>query len=402
VHLDRPVDHPLQDAAGATSPVGRALTMSPAGQVPPALRFAFASCQHYEHGWYTAYRHLVGDDPDLVAFLGDYVYEGAGLKQSIRMHPGGETITLADYRNRYALYKTDPDLQAAHAHCPWVATWDDHEVENNYAGAISQDRDPADAFLARRAAAYQAWYEHLPLRVSTRPRGPDARLYRSVGVGGLAKFFVLDTRQYRTDQPCGDRRKAPCPEMFAAKSTMLGAEQERWLLDGVARSEARWNVLAQQVFLSHEDAEPGPEEAYFMDSWNGYPGSRARLVDAIAQRGRGDTVVLTGDVHSSWVCDLHRDPRAPGSRPVAAEFVGTSITSEGDGADVFPDGPAILSENPHILFHNARRGYVTCTVTPTLWRADYRILPYVSQPDAPVSTLASFVVARGRPGIQRA
>jgi alkaline phosphatase D len=255
-------------AAGATSPVGRALTMSPAGQVPPALRFAFASCQHYEHGWYTAYRHLVGDDPDLVAFLGDYIYEGAGLKQSIRMHPGGKTITLADYRNRYALYKTDPDLQAAHAHCPWVATWDDHEVENTYAGAISQDRDPADAFLARRAAAYQAWYEHLPMRVSARPRGPDARLYRSVDVGGLAKFFVLDTRQYRTDQPCGDRRKAPCPEMFAPESTMLGSEQERWLLDGMARSEARWNVLAQQVFLSHEDAEPGPEEAYFMDSWN--------------------------------------------------------------------------------------------------------------------------------------
>lgn len=192
--------------AGEASPVGRTRTAPPLEADPRLLRFAFASCQHYEQGFYTAYRHLANEDLDLVFHLGDYIYENSGVREQVRFHTYTELATLQDYRNRLALYKTDPDLQAAHAAFPWVVTWDDHEVDNDYAGKISENNDPEAAFLQRRAAAYQAYYEHLPLRRSSMPRGPDAEIYRSLPFGRLARFYILDTRQYRTDQPCGPER----------------------------------------------------------------------------------------------------------------------------------------------------------------------------------------------------
>jgi alkaline phosphatase D len=387
---------------GETSPVGRTRTLPPPGAMPHHLRFAFASCQHYEDGYYTAYRHMAAEELDVVVHLGDYIYEYGGEVQRVRMHTGGEVRTLDDYRNRYALYKGDPDLQAAHAAFPWIVTWDDHEVDNNYANGVAEDSQPTGAFLARRASAYQAYYEHLPLRRGSLPSGPAMQIYRAASFGGLARFFVLDTRQFRSDQPCGDGLKLVCPGVYDPAATLLGAEQEAWLFEGLAASDARWNVLAQQVLMARLDSEPGPPLEVYMDNWNGYDAARRRVLDFLATRRPANPVVLTGDIHSSWVCDLKRDFDEPDSPTVATELVGTSISSGGDGREHWSDTPQLLAENPWIRYMNSRRGYVRCEVTPASWRADYRVVEYVSQPDAPAATRASFVVEDGRPGAERA
>ncbi len=392
-------------AGGAVSPVGRTRTFPEPGGSVRRLRFASASCQHYEQGLYTAYRHLAAEELDLVVHLGDYIYEYEGRLDRVRMHTGREIESLADYRNRYALYKSDPDLIAAHAAFPWVVTWDDHEVDNNYADEISERLDPVAAFLTRRANAYQAYYEHLPLRRASLPRGTELKLYRSVPFGGLAAFHVLDTRQYRDDQPCGDGLKPLCPEALDSARSVLGREQERWLLERIRMPRTTWTVLAQQILMAampEAAIEPGQPMRFGMDNWNGYQGARKRLLDAIAARRAGDTVVLTGDIHSSFACELPVDFENPRSPPVAVEFVGTSISSGGDGLDQWQSWPRIEPHAPHIKFHNSRRGYLRFEVTPTEWRTDYRVVPWVVQPDAPVETRASYVSRRGNLRLERA
>ena len=388
-------------AGAAESPVGRTRTAPAANVGVERLNFAFASCQHYEQGFYTAYRHLAAEDLDLVVHLGDYIYEGGPWPGRPRIHNGPEVMTLADYRNRYALYKGDPDLQRAHALFPWVVTWDDHEVDNNYANEVAEDGAPREAFRRRRADAYQAYYEHLPLRRSSLPRGPGMQLYRRVGFGGLAEFNVLDTRQYRTDQPCGDGTKPLCPEALDPKGTIMGVEQERWLLEGLGRSRARWNVIAQQVMIAPFDAAAGPERRYSMDKWSGYPGSRDRLINFLRDRRPANPVVITGDIHSNWAADLKADFDRPESAAVGTEFVGTSISSGGDGADMRPDVERQLAENAHIKFFNGQRGYVRCRLTPQRWQTDYRVVAAVTTPGAAVSTRATFVVEDGKPGAER-
>jgi alkaline phosphatase D len=388
-------------AGDATSPVGRTRTLPRAGDEVNRLRFAFASCQHYETGFFTAYRHMAAEDLDIVFHLGDYIYEGPGRDELPRKHHGLELATLHDYRTRYAQYKLDPDLQAAHSAFPWIVTTDDHEVDNNYAGAISEHDDPREAFLQRRAAAYQAYYEHMPLRRTSVPMGPGIQLYRRFGYGTLASFFVLDTRQYRTDQACGDGLKAPCPGQSDPAATLLGAEQERWLFDGLARSKAAWNVLPQQVMMAKVDQAPGPDERYSMDQWSGYDAGRTRLLEFLASRRPANPVVLTGDIHSNWVNDLKVDFRAAASPAVATEFVGTSITSGGDGMDQAARIPDVLAENRFVKFQNSQRGYVSCAVTREAWHADYQVLDYVARAGAPRRTRASFKVASGRPGAER-
>ncbi|MBW3540718.1 MAG: alkaline phosphatase D family protein, partial [Planctomycetes bacterium] len=291
-----------------TSPLGRTRTAPAPNSLPQALRFAFASCQHYESGLFTAYEHMARENLDLVIHLGDYIYEAAGREGQVRRHVGAELETLDDYRNRHAQYKTDGALQAAHAAFPWLVTWDDHEFDNNYAAAISEEAeiDPGK-FLQRRAAAYQAYYEHMPLRPSALPCGPDMRLYRRVPFGRLAEFAVLDTRQYRTDQPCGDHNKPPCDGVFAADATLLGGRQEQWLTAGLLESRAKWNVLAQQVMMARVDRTPGEQVAWSMDQWAGYDAARSRLLRFLAERSVSNPVVLTGDIHSNWVNDLKID-----------------------------------------------------------------------------------------------
>ncbi len=385
-------------AAGHTSTVGRTRTAPAPSASLDKLDFAFASCQNYEHGYFTAFRHLAGEDIDFLIHLGDYIYEKRfSPNLTVREIAAGEVFTLRDYRERYALYRTDADLQASHAACAWIVTTDDHEVANNYAGAIPERPVPRSEFLLRRAAAYQAYYEFMPLRRASMPSGPGMQLFRRLRFGNLADFHVLDTRQYRSDQACGDGRKVRCPESLAANRTMMGPVQERWLERGLRSSRARWNVLANQVMVTQTKVVQGDQELFGMDRWDGYPAAQQRLLRLLASARRANPVVITGDVHSNWVADLKEDYDDRSSAVVSSEFVGTSITSGGDGSDAA--SPA-LKVNPHLKFFNNRRGYVRVTLTPARWRADYRVVPYVSKPDAPIETRSSWTVAAGTPGAE--
>ena len=382
-----------------SSPVARTRTAPAADDAVQAFHFAFASCQHYESGLFTAYQHMAREPLDLIVHLGDYIYEGAAGSKGVRQHVGKELETLEDYRNRHAQYKTDPHLQQAHAACPWLVTWDDHEFDNNCAGDHSEQPNvKAEDFLRRRAAAYRAYYEHMPLRRSCLPQGPDMLLYRRVSFGDLVDFKVLDTRQYRTAQPCGDGNKPPCQDVYDPNATLLGKAQREWLIQQLEKSPARWNVLAQQVMMGRVDRTPGDVVAWSMDQWPGYDVERKALLKFISERKVSNPIVLTGDIHTNWVNDLQVDFDQPTDPVVATEFVGTSISSGGDGAPTRADTAGVLAENPFVKFYNAERGYVSCSLSPTLWRSYYRTTPFVSRPDSPVVTRATFVVENGQAG----
>lgn len=386
-------------AAGEVSPKARARTAPKPDDLPGRMRFAFVSCQHYETGLYTGYQHMIRDDLDLIAHLGDYIYEGAAREKQIRKHVGPELHTLEDYRNRHAQYKTDLDLQAAHAACPWIVTWDDHEFANNCAGLISERKDESPlTYQFRRAAAYQAYYEHMPVRLAQLPTGPYATLYRQVSFGRLASFAVLDTRQYRTDQPCGDGNKPPCEEVYNPQATLLGDVQEKWLYKTLESSPAAWNVLTQQVMMARADRAAGDTVTHSMDQWPGYEANRQRVLKFFADHPRLNPIVITGDIHTNWVNQLQVDCTDEKSPIVATEFVGTSLSSGGDGVVNPKTVEDVLRENPFVKFWNAERGYVTCEITPNLWTARYQVTPFVTKPGSPIETRRTFVVEHDRPG----
>jgi alkaline phosphatase D len=393
-------------AAGATSPVGRTRTAPAADAAIARMRIAVASCQHYEHGWYAAYRHMLADSLDLVVHVGDYIYESSFGGHRVRSHEAGEPYSLEDYRARYACYRSDPDLRAAHASYPWVSVWDDHEVENDYANDRSQnDEDPA-SFLARRAAAYQAYYEHMPLPSSMAPAGPSMRIYTRLPLGRLAEIFLLDDRQYRTDQPCpasgerGARLIGNCQERLDPHATLLGVEQERWLSTSLESSTARWKLLAQQTLMAQADALAGPGQRFYSDGWDGYPAARKRLLGHIASRKIRNPVVLSGDVHSFWANDLAVDFDDAKSPTIASELVTTSISSQPPPEERIQTAK---TENPRIHFATGtRRGYLRLEITPVRLRADLRAVDDVTDPSSACTTMASFVVEDGRPGPRRA
>jgi alkaline phosphatase D len=391
----------------ATSPAGRFRTAPLGAAANDRLRFALASCQQYEQGYFTAYRHMAREDLDLVIHVGDYIYESSWGSGLVRSHARREPVTLAEYRDRYALYKSDPDLQAAHAAFPWLVTWDDHEVSNDYANDRSQYLDPATEFLQRRAAAYQAYYEHMPLPAGARPRGPHARIYTQAGFGQLARVFVLDDRQYRSHQVCARPgrggssvvKDVACPERLSAGVTLLGAEQERWLTSALEQSAARWNIIAQQTLMAQHDRTPGGEKGYWTDGWDGYPKARQRLLGFIADRRISNPLVLGGDVHTGIVADLKVDFNDAKSPVIATEFVGTSITSQGPNQKTTE---AALQQNPHLKFSNGtQRGYTAFDMTPELCSVRMRTLSRVTDPKATISDLATFAVTNGKAGAQR-
>jgi alkaline phosphatase D len=398
-------------AGSEISPVGRTRTAPAPDDVASGIRLAMASCQRWEAGLFTAYQHMAREDLDLVVHLGDYIYEmpitDPGPRSTLPPRVARpEPMTLEQYRYRYAVYKSDQHLQATHAAFPFLVTWDDHEVENNYANEISDvdtepDQDRA-VFLQRRAQAYQAYYEHQPLRLRSMPHGPDMQVYRRISYGGLAELNVMDTRQYRSDQACGDGIVTGCDERLEPSRTLPGFEQERWLIDGLTRSRARWNVMAQQVAFSQRDTARGPDQLLNMDKWDGYAASRDRVRDAIIQGDVKGLVILTGDAHQNNAIDVKADFDDTSSAVIGSEFVGTSIASDGDGSDMTETGRAMLAENPHIKFFNSQRGYVLCTFTSSHCRADYRVVSEVTTGTAPIGTRASFVVDRDRPGLQSA
>ena len=398
-------------AGDAESPVGRTRTMPEVSAMPEQLRFAFASCQHWEAGHYTAYQHMAADELDLVFHLGDYIYEAApGKKAVMRKHSpteaGGPLMTLTDYRLRHAQYKSDKHMQAAHARCPWLVTWDDHETSNNYANDIDGKPGLSIAqFLKRRAAAYQAYYEMMPLRARSMPKGPNLQLYRAASFGRLADLTVLDTRQYRTDQPNNDKHAPLNTAAMSERQTIMGGTQKAWLKDRLKASRGTWNVIAQQVMmgmLNEPKADEPDDGGYNMDAWSGYAHERIEIVKFMQDARVPNPVVLTGDVHANYVNDLRVDDREADKPIVAAEFVGTSISSGGDGEDQPKGIGRLLSDNAGLRYHNRERGYVRCTLTPTLWNTDYVTIPKVTESDAPATVRAKFVVEAGRPGIQKA
>ncbi len=389
-------------AGGEASAVGRARTAPKAGSGDEGLWLALASCQHYEQGLFVAHRHLAAESPDLVAFVGDYIYESSRRGRKVREHHNAEPKTLAAYRDRYAQYKTDADLQAAHACAPWIVTWDDHEVANDYANDRGQDLDPD--FLARRAAAYRAFFEHLPVRPSVlRPDG-EYRLYGTQGWGGLANLFVLDDRQYRAHQACPRRGRGgsnvvgpSCDERTREGRTLLGEAQERWVDAAFAASKARWNLVVQQTLMAPAGRPTEKGVQHWTDGWDGYPWARARLLDSLARSGASNPVILGGDVHANYVANIHARPDDAASPVLAAEFCGTSISSEGPSPKLVA---AIRDANPHIKFADgSKRGYITLRAGRESLEAKLRVLDTVARTDAEVSTAATFTVLAGRPGI---
>ncbi|MGW9303726.1 alkaline phosphatase D family protein [Streptomyces cyaneofuscatus] len=391
-----------------TSPTGRTRTAPAAGTRTSSLTLAAVSCQAYHDGYFTAHRHLAAEDVDVVFHLGDYLYEYAvtatgGARnytdRRLPAHYNRETMTLEDYRLRYALYKSDPDLIAAHAAHPFVVTWDDHETENNYAGEIPENDVPPEEFLLRRASAYRAYWENQPLRTPQRPTGPDMRLYRRLTFGRLAQFDILDTRQYRSDQAYGDGWRTPGPESEDPARTMTGAAQERWLIDGWRASDATWNVVPQQVTFAERRDVPAAAYKLSMDAWDGYPASRQRVLAGAESAGVENLMVLTGDVHVSYAFDLKKDFADPASRTVGTEIVTTSVSSGKDGAERPANWENQTRANPHMKHYNGRRGYALVTLTEKQARADFRTVSAVTTPGAPVTTAASFVTEAGNPGL---
>jgi len=384
-------------AGGARSAAGR-LRTAPAAASKSAVRLAFASCQQYEQGYFAAFRDMAAQPLDLVVHLGDYIYEMSWGSRHVRHHERGIPTTLPEFRDRYALYKSDRDLQAAHAACAWLLTWDDHEVANDYTGDVApRVPDPAK-LLAIRAAAYQAWYEHMPVPASARPRGPDASIHGRWRFGQMLDLFMLDGRQYRSHHACLPGRSASkavdCPERMDAGRSFFGAAQEAWLLRELALPATQWTVLAQPTLLAEANRTVTPRRAYWMDGWDGYPAARERLLDALAKHRPRNALVASGDVHAFWAAELRRQPDTP---VLATEFVSGAITSEGPSpAHV----ATMLASNPHLRYGRAdRRGYAVMTLDAAACKVEFRAVDDEKEASSGVRPLARFTVADGAPGV---
>ena len=410
VHVEVTALEPSRDyfyqftVGGERSAIGRSRTFARVGAPLAQLRFAVAGCQRYEAGFFTAYRRIAAERFDFVFHYGDYIYEYGAVRPGqlpypvVRVMPGepDECHTLDDYRHRYSLHQLDADLQAAHASAPFIMSFDDHEVAGNWAGEIPSRKATRESFLLRRAAAFQAWYEHMPLRRAQIPKGPDILAYRRLIIGDLLAMNVLDTRQYRTNQPCGGGTKPICAEALEPNRTMLGDAQERWLYEGFRAPGTRWTLLAQQIPIMRQDRDPDPAVfAPSMDKWDGAVAARDRLFAAVENTKLRNLVVTDGDVHFNCAGELKKDFADEKSATLGVEFVATSISSLGDGYDVSARQKALMQQDPHIKFYNGQRGYIRHVVTPERWQADYQVLDKVTVPDGHMSTRKSFVVENG-------
>jgi len=397
----------------AESMVGRSRTLPGAGSTPSQLRFASAGCQRWEAGYFTAWRRIAEEAFDFVVHYGDYIYEAAAINADdkggalARTMPSefGPCLTLADYRRRYALYKSDSDLQAAHASCAFLPSFDDHEVVNNWTADVDPKKKPLTAFLPRRTAAFQAWYEHMPVRLHALPRGPDVLAYRAFRFGNLANMAVLDTRQYRSHRACAQLFDS-CKQADAPDRTMLGVAQERWLADILRAGAGTWQILAQQVLFSRLDwrsfpGHRGSQLQFRMDAWDGASAGRRRVLEILRETRAANPVVLTGDAHKAMAFEVKEadDPNSPAK---AVEFLATSISSGGDGNRSVKNADAIFGQNPQLKFLGNERGYTRHVVTAKRWQADYRAVPKVTKRDEAVVTRKSFVVEAGRPGLMEA
>jgi alkaline phosphatase D len=398
-------------ALGAQSPVGRARTAPALGAPVDRLKLAFASCAHYEVGYYAAYRHMAAEHPDLALFLGDYIYEYsyANRNDLVRKHDTStDVVDLAGYRKRYALTKLDPDLKALHEAAPCLVTWDDHEVQNDYSGKWSQDpKDTVEAFEKRRRAAYQAYYEHMPIRRRSIPGPTEMRIYDRYRYGSLAEITLPDERQYRTQQPCPtpDTRRGhlallTCPDLEANDRTMLGFAQERWLYEGFRNPKAKWNIVAQQLLVAPLDQLSQDNQwGRFTEGWSGYGANRRRMIAAMDLAQLKNAVFFGGDMHCFMTTDIKADDHDQRSRIVAAEFIGTSITSDAPNRFLGPN----MQFNPQVrLFEPRYRGYMTADVTAKRMDVQYRVISDRRDKNATVSTFKRYAVEDGKSGAQEA
>ena len=385
-------------ALGTTSPVGRAAT---APRVADRVRLAVTSCQHWEQARFGVYRDIVAAEPDLILQLGDYIYEQS-YPNGVRVRDFGapEPRDLAGYRQRHALYKTDPDLQAAHRACPWVVTWDDHEVLNDYAGLANREGLPPALFAPRRAAAYQAYFEHMPIRPSLWRGRREPRLYRAVDWADLASLSVLDTRQYRSTPPCAASNVArnvtleACAEAAASARTIMGAAQERWLTDRFARERRQWSLVAQQVFFAPLWLD-GMRQSTFSDQWDGYAANRGRVLADMGRPTVRNAVVLSGDVHSFWVNDL----AGPGGKPIGSEIVTSALAAASPPMGRFGD---VDRNNPHVRFQDVEHaGWVCIDIDRSALRADLRMIADRTNAASIVRSGGAFIMPSGSRRMQR-
>jgi alkaline phosphatase D len=384
-------------AGTETSPVGRTRTSPRPGDDVQALRYAFTACQRYENGYYAGYRQMVADDPAVIFFLGDYIYEQAARDGLPRRHNDEAATDLASYRRRHSLYKLDPDLQAAHAAAPWMAIWDDHEVQNNYSNDLAAGHQTRAEFLQRRAAAYQAYFEHMPMRRRAMPVGPSAEIYRTLDWGRLAQFQLIDCRQFRSDPPCADPVTAACAARLDPALTLLGAKQEAWLMDRLGSSTAKWNVLTQQ-FMMAEARRPDPktgETTFSTDGWDGYPDARDRVLTRWRDSKVSNPMAIGGDSHAFIASDLGIGPDGP---VIAPAFVGGSMSSTSG-----PEFPGMVANSPRVRFGaSERRGYTLVETTPRQSLVTMRATEDATRSDTTTTTLKRFVVEDGVPGFREA
>ncbi len=402
-------------AGGVQSPIGRTRTAPAPGAALTSLSFAAACCQHWMYGNWAAYRRMVEENIDFILHLGDYIYEApssspAAVKQKVRDVPFEVPKTLADYRHVHGHYKTDPAIQAAHSAFPWIVTWDDHEVENDYTGSSTQGRLSRTDLLMQRAAAYQAFWEHMPLRIAQRPLGPNATMYRRFAYGDLVDLIMLDERQYRSALPCPPPAPRPdrsrrvaiddCPDAFDPARTMLGPDQERWLARCLSEpARARWSVIGQQMlFAPHLSKTKEGKLAIRTDGWDGYAAPHQKMLDLIAARPHRDSLVIGGDIHAFIATDVPAQRTDLGSQPIASHVVVGPISSRlGDHAVL----DASRSENPHIKFADARRhGYTLCSITRDRALFELRALDDVKDPNSAIASMAAFETQWGKAGLQ--
>lgn len=397
-------------AAGQTSAVGRTRTAPDPQSQPGRLRLALASCQHYEMGAYTAHREIASSDVDFVVFVGDYIYETDALPRlQVRRHEVNfdDGFTLDKYRRHYGTYKQDPDLQACHAAHPWLMTWDDHEVRNDYDGDHDGYGLSREVFLQVRAAGYQAYFEHTPISPRRAPVGPNATMYSRYSWGQLADLWLLDTRQFRSPPPCDDIIHSPyrgrllwrCEGTTDDDRSMLGGPQERWLAESLAASRGAWRLIAQTTQISPGVFDSPLGRMQYADGWDAFPAARDRLMAAIAQPRVPDVVCLGGDVHRHVAANLRLHPTDLSSPIIASEFVTSSITTRGLSEFLTSH---MKAANPDLLhLRSDERGYSLIDVTPEALRCDFRGTVHPMRADSRLHTQASYVVERGVAGPRR-
>ena len=402
----------------AQSTTGRTRTLPHPEAMVQKLRVAYASCQRWEHGYFSAYDHMCQENLDMVLFLGDYIYEYAGAANPVRLPKGGWVNSLDDYRERYALHKSEKGLQAMHAQCPWLVTWDDHEVSNDYAGLErGQSGNISFNFAAQCARAYQAFYEHMPLRASALiksieglAQGAELRIYGQVPYGKLANIYLLDDRQYRDKQVCnksdghgsGFINPDQCEDWFNPKRSLLGLEQTKWLDQAFANAQkdARpWNVVAQQTIFGRRDFRIGAGYTLWNDGWDGYSAARQQMTQSMQNKALKNPVLIGGDVHENWVGHVMADAYKDDSAKLGVEFCGAGITARSAGNSKLP---ARLAENPHFIFADSeRKGYGVVEFTAKQIQTELRVVDDVRQPQTKIETLAKFEVEAGVPQVHR-